>query len=188
MSYKLTHPHYAEFDGQIKVGRLQLVEPAMRHAPASFEWVSDPVVIRLMGAETFTPSLAGEEERIRKILADEEAYHWIIEVEGRAVGNINLHDITETSQRFKVKAATFAILLGDQRMWGKGVGTAATQAVLDWAFRQAGFGLIAARALTQNLGSIRLLEKSGFVFVGTEPYDGPDLGEPALWQNYEIAA
>lgn len=185
--YHTTHPAYQEFDLQVAHGSsLQLVAPELKHAPDSLRWVTDAEAVRLMGADLSDISLAGEEERLHKIIEDQDAYHWIIVVDGRAVGNINLHDIAETSQRFNAKAGTLAILLGDKDVWGKGIGTKALQAVVAWAFEKADFSLITARAVTQNHGSTRLLQKVGFAFTGTEAYDGPDFGEATLWHDYVL--
>jgi RimJ/RimL family protein N-acetyltransferase len=186
-TYYATHPAYQEFDLHTVGGfPLRLVQPEMKHAVDSLRWVTNTEAVRLMGGDFSDVSLAGEEEQLRSIIKDHNAYHWIIVLDGRAVGNINLHDIAETSQRFNTKAATFAILLGDDGSWGKGVATAALQAVAAWAIHYADFSLISARAVTQNRGSIRLLEKVGFVSTGTEAYDGPDFGEATLWHTYVL--
>lgn len=61
------------------------------------------------------------------------------------VGNINLHEIAQSSADFNSSAATLAYLIGEPEVWGRGITTAATRAVLGWAFREAGFDVVRAR-------------------------------------------
>jgi ribosomal-protein-alanine N-acetyltransferase len=50
--------------------------------------------------------------------------------------------------------------------WGQGFATEAAQACLDYGFRRLGLSRIIARALPENIGSWRVLEKVGMKFTG----------------------
>lgn len=50
----------------------------------------------------------------------------------------------------------------------KGLGYEGTQALVDWAFEQKGVTLVKAECVDSNIGSIRILEKSGFRCVKRE--------------------
>jgi RimJ/RimL family protein N-acetyltransferase len=185
--YVDTHPGYRELElhfGDHK--SLRLAMPTMEHAAASMAWVAQPDVMKMMGSDAQNVSLVGEQARMREILTDCDAYHWMIVLDERAVGNINLHDIARMSRLFAVKAASLAYLLGDPNLWGKGLGSAVVETVLSWAFTSGDFEVIAARAIAQNQRSRRLLERLGFREYGVEPYDGPGFGGPTVWHNYRL--
>ncbi len=52
--------------------------------------------------------------------------------------------------------------------WGQGYGTAAARAVLSRVFSEQDWPFVAARSLTHNPASIRILEKCGFQYQKTE--------------------
>jgi [ribosomal protein S5]-alanine N-acetyltransferase len=184
--YASSHPRYREIDvTDWSRGRLRLITPEVRHASEGLSWLKRPEVVRFLGGDFSDLSIEGERRRMRVILDDSDAYHWEIEINGRVVGNINLHDITQSSTDFNRSAATLAYLIGEPEWWGRGVATAAARAVLGWAFLEAGFEVIRARIVPQNLASITVIEHVGFRRYGKEPYTGPDLGEPTYWILYE---
>ena len=51
--------------------------------------------------------------------------------------------------------------------WGQGYATEAARALLQWAFDTLDLNRVQAEADTRNLGSVRVLEKLGFVREGT---------------------
>jgi len=59
-----------------------------------------------------------------------------------------------------------------KKFWGKGYATEAARATLNYGFVCLGLPKIIARALPQNLASIRVLEKCGMKYVRDEFVDG----------------
>ena len=57
--------------------------------------------------------------------------------------------------------------------WGKGYGTEAVIAAVDWALKQPGVKRIEAETEPGNIASQRVLEKAGFVPAGTNGEEGP---------------
>ena len=57
--------------------------------------------------------------------------------------------------------------------WGKGYATEAVIAVTEWALKQPGVSRIEAEAEEDNLASLRVLEKAGFVPTGERGEEGP---------------
>jgi ribosomal-protein-alanine N-acetyltransferase len=76
-----------------------------------------------------------------------------------SVGTVGL---TITSKEHR--AAEFSIVIG-RAYWGKGIGTAATALVKDYAFGSLGLAELHAEVLQRNIASIRLLERAGFQLV-----------------------
>lgn len=187
MNYKKSHPHYGELEiSNYEKARLRLVEPKIEYAKISLTWTSNHEIVQYMGADFSNPSLEKEIERLQKIIDSKDEYNWMIEVDGKIIGNVALHDIQEKSTEFGVKAATFTILIGDKKYWGQGIGGHVTRAILDWAFNQGDFEVIFSRALEQNIGSLKALSNEGFENVGTTPCEILINGQHATWQNFKL--
>lgn len=78
----------------------------------------------------------------------------------KLVGTIGFHTISDVN-----RSAELAYDI-DPEHWGKGIGTAATCAVVRWAQAEFGFVRTQATTLLSNRRSSRVLEKSGFQHEG----------------------
>ena len=67
----------------------------------------------------------------------------------------------------------------DESFEGHGYATEAVNAVTAWAFQQDGIARIEAEAEEENVASLRVLEKSGFVPTGERGEEGPRF----VWKN-----
>lgn len=180
MKYQDSHPGYEE----LTVGDIRLITPSLDHASASLSWVQSLDVVQYMGADFPSPTLEGEEKRIRDIISNPDEYSWMIESGGSVIGNVFIGSIAEMTAKYGVKAGTLTILIGDTNFWGKGIATSVCSAVLNWAKRNE-FRVMTARALQENEGSIKTLQKLGFEETGTEPYEGLVHGKKSAWKNFE---
>ncbi|MFA1624570.1 GNAT family N-acetyltransferase [Rhizobium mongolense] len=93
----------------------------------------------------------------------ENPYAWIIEIEGRLIGEIRLHNLDVRDRR-----ASMAIGLYDPTLLGKGVGSEAIRLLIQHAFVQLKLHRIGIRVLAYNTRAIRAYEKCGFVVEGRE--------------------
>jgi RimJ/RimL family protein N-acetyltransferase len=87
-------------------------------------------------------------------------FAWNIQVDGKIVGNIGLHRIDRVHRR-----AELGIMIGDKKMWGKGLAQALEAVILDYAFSNiVAFGLnkVTAGVLEGNMASKAALKKCGF--------------------------
>jgi RimJ/RimL family protein N-acetyltransferase len=181
------HPNYQELEiTEFKSGKLRLVAPDLKYARASLMWVSDPEVVKYMGMDFSDISFEGEQKRLQEIIDDKDAIHWMIEINGRVIGDINLSEISKTSAEFNKKAGKLNYLLGERFFWGKGIGTAISKAVINWAFKQGEFEVVKSRAVPQNKASLSLLRTLGFVEYKTEEYTGPDFGQPTFYITLKL--
>ena len=71
--------------------------------------------------------------------------------------------------------------------WGKGYATEGSRALIRKGFTELGVERVVAETMTVNLGSRRVLEKSGLTFVRTFRLDRPDAGEGAEHGAVEYA-
>ena len=78
------------------------------------------------------------------------------------VGYVYLNDID-----YQKRSCSFAKLLGNKDLWGKGYGTQATMLALYYAFYELGLERVEATQLLTNRASIRVNEKCGFKIEGT---------------------
>lgn len=185
--YLRTHPGYREIDVQdYSGGSLKLRRHSLAFAQSSLDWVNDPDVRQFMGADFSHVSLQTELKRIREILANKDEYHWAIDYKGIIIGSVTLHDIREQSKQCRCKAASLTVLIGYPNARKKGIASASMRAVLAWAFEEGGFEMVTARALRENVASIRTLEKLGFLPNGTEPYDGLVNGKRSEWKVFTM--
>lgn len=187
MEYQESHSDYEKLEvPYYKGGKLRLIEPHLEHAVVGLNWVSNHETIQYMGADFSNPSLEKEQKRLREIIENKDAYSWMIELDGKVIGNLTLGDIQEKSSESGMRTGNFTILIGDKNYWGKGIAFAVSRKVLDWAFHKAGFRKIVARALELNVGSIKTLQKLGFQETGTTPYEGLVNSNQTVWHNFEL--
>ncbi|MDA8198507.1 MAG: GNAT family N-acetyltransferase [Thermaerobacter sp.] len=122
-------------------------------------WDGNPAVARLMG---------------RRFEDLDSAYRWLLTMgprqgrlavavmEGRTLmGDVELEHIVWRSAEAELR-----ICLGDPATWGRGLGTAAMQRVLSWAFGPLRLRRVYLRVTVDNLRAVRLYEKCGFVKRG----------------------
>jgi RimJ/RimL family protein N-acetyltransferase len=187
-TYLETHASYEELlITNFGKHKLRLITPDIKYAKDSLEWVRDKDVVQYMGSDFSNVSLEGEEKRLRDIVNDNNAYHWIVECDGKAIGNININEINQISEEFGIRSGTLNYLIGNKVLWGQGIATAIARQVLDWAFSKGQFEIIKSRVLVQNKASQAVLKKLGFSEYGREDYDGPDIGKDTWYITYKIS-
>ena len=75
----------------------------------------------------------------------------------RCIGHVGLYKIDS-----RLRKGEFAIIVGDTRSQGKGIGRSATVAMLEWGFGQLNLHKISLSVLASNKRAIRLYETLGF--------------------------
>jgi RimJ/RimL family protein N-acetyltransferase len=130
-----------------------------------FQHVTDPESIRMAAftAEDQTDRRAFL-ARMSRIRADTSAWNRVIDVDGAIVGTIASFRIDDQLE------VTYWV---DRTLWGKGVASAALQILLAGTAERPVF----ARAASDNVGSLRVLEKAGFRRVGVDRGFAPARGE-----------
>ncbi len=120
----------------------------------------DPEVRRLTGTHRiFT------EEELRAFAASRPDHHdradWLVYADDTCVGDCALIDFDPDNAE-----VNYRIALNDMGFTGRGHGTAATDAVLEYAFETAGLHRVALQVFDFNTHAQRSYEKSGFVREG----------------------
>lgn len=87
--------------------------------------------------------------------------YWIIELDGEPVGMANLYDISTLQKR-----AYWAFYLADDRVRGKGVGSATERFVMRHVFEDLGLEKLCCEVLATNEGVIKMHQRYGFKIDG----------------------
>jgi RimJ/RimL family protein N-acetyltransferase len=74
------------------------------------------------------------------------------------VGSIYLQNFEKDNNK-----AEWGIYIGEEKAYGKGVGTEAARLLLEYAFNDLGIHKVISRVLAKNKASIRMNEKAGYV-------------------------
>lgn len=92
--------------------------------------------------------------------ADNTRYNWAIELEGKAVGNIDVVKIVDTTAYMGWQL--------DSTYWNKGFITEAAAAVRDYLFSEIGIDAIEASHIQANIASGKVMQKLAMTMLPTE--------------------
>lgn len=124
----------------------------------------DPEIYRYLGADPRKLSPLTDEQA--KAWVENIASHpaaWVIEHQGRAIGEILIDNFVEADRR-----AGLIIGILDKEALGKGLGTEAIRAVAEFCFDVLDLHKLSMRVLSFNTRAIRAYERVGFVREGLE--------------------
>ena len=147
----------------IKTERLILRQFQLRDNADMFQWASNPDVVKFLSYE---PHKTIEETNAIltswvKSYNEMSTYNWAIEFQGVVIGNISVVDKDDEC---------FTCHLGwqiDKPYWNKGIMTEAAKAVVDYLFDQVHYDRITSGCDTRNIGSSRVMQKTGMTLEGT---------------------
>ena len=90
-------------------------------------------------------------------------YYWGIELKeiGEIIGDISIVRLEEAHLSCEIGYCM------SRKYWGNGIMTEALKAVIDYLFAEVGFNRIAAKHDTNNVGSGKVMIKSGMSYEGT---------------------
>ncbi len=142
-----------------KKTRLRAIE--REDLPTFVRWMNDPEVRQYL--EIYLPmSMAEEEQWFEAHLKDDTSRIFGIESEdGRLIGNVGLGDLD-----WKNRNAHLGIVIAEKERWGRGYGTDAIRALLDFAFNQMNLHRVYLSVFDFNERAIRCYEKCGFRHEG----------------------
>jgi len=121
-----------------------------------FEQMSDPVSVQMAAFTTEDPNdRAAFESHMATLRASPDVTVRAITCDGRLVGTIG---------RFVLEGVTEVTYWLDRSFWGKGIASRALELLLEGVPVRP----VRARIASDNVGSLRVLQKAGFETVGTE--------------------
>lgn len=130
---------------------------------AYVQWLNDTTVNRYSEYRFVTHTRASACAHLERVCVDEQSHFFAIILRdgGRHVGNAKLGPVDPHHAR-----ASFGIMIGERDVWGKGCATEVLTLLERYAFVTLGLHKLTAGAVAENVGSIRMLEKRGFVVEG----------------------
>ena len=148
-------------------GERVYLRPAERNdIPYFVRWFNDAETASFLSLRA-PMSIAAEEQWFERLQADNGKSRWhfvmCLLATGQPIGTIGLFDVDEVNG-----SAGMGIMIGEKSLWGKGLGTDALNALLDFGFGELRLERIWLEVNDDNLRGKRSYEKSGFKFEGTE--------------------
>ncbi len=107
------------------------------------------------------PNLEYEKEWLDKMARDPNELYWVIEHEGRAVGGTGIHGIN-----WKQGWGTTGTVIGDKKVWGKGLGRELMQLRARYAFTELPLRKLKSGYLDGNEASGKAQAAAGYREVG----------------------
>lgn len=149
----------------IRGRRVLLRSPERSDIPTFVRWFNDAETISYLSMRA-PMSQAAEERWFERMLADDGKgeYHFVMcrLEDGRPIGTIGLFDINHVNG-----TAGVGIAIGEKDLWGKGLGSDALLALLDFGFGELRLNRIWLEVYAYNPRGRRSYEKCGFVLEGT---------------------
>jgi RimJ/RimL family protein N-acetyltransferase len=161
----------------ISSGRVYLRPFEASDAELYRRWRADADPMALAGWHERAPlSLAQVEKRIAR-LADEQGKEHVtflicLQADDRPIGEVMLADLDRRNG-----SAQLGIFIGEAGEWGKGYGTDAVNAIVDFGFAELRLERIWLNVWTENPRARRAYEKAGFMDEGTLRHDRFEHGE-----------
>ena len=127
-------------------------------------WANDERVTKFL---TWQPHKNAEETKGLlqawvKSYENPATYNWLIEFEGKAIGNIGVVRLNEHSEN-----ADIGYCMG-VNYWNKGLMSEAAKGIIDYLFEEIGMHRIRIQHAVKNPASGRVAQKCGLTYEGTE--------------------
>lgn len=127
--------------------------------PRCVKWINDPEVSKFLSGH-WPMTMPAEKKWFETHATSDSKDSIILAIEtsdGVHIGNMGFHRIDWVSG-----VATSGALIGEKRYWGRGYGTDAKMALLDYAFNTLGLRKVCSQALAFNGRSIAYSKRCGY--------------------------
>ncbi len=147
-----------------QLGSFLLRRPEPEDLKALYQQKNDPQIASLLGGFSVGYAMADLEEWLEYHRKTTNEALWVVvdaENSNECVGHVGLYNID-----FRIGMAEFAILLGNPRVWGKGLGKACTNFALQYGFNELNLNRIYLSVLATNERAIMLYHSLRFAEEG----------------------
>lgn len=147
--------------GPVIQGKLvRLRPPTHDDLPTMVTWFEDLEVTRFLKLR-HPPSLEAEKEWFERTARDPDAIYWVVEFEGQIAGGTGVRMID-----WKHGHGTTGTVLGDKKVWGRGLGRELMQLRAEFLFKQTPLRSLRSGYLDGNVASARAQAAAGYKEVG----------------------
>ena len=126
-------------------------------------WLNDAQVTRYMESGTF-PSTSEDLDRFYQEVTGSRNQVLLAIIDTKSnqhIGNVKLGPI-----HWVHRSATFGILIGDKKYWGKGIGLEATRLMVEYGFTRLNLRRIDLGVFADHDSAVRCYERAGFKVEG----------------------
>ena len=142
--------------------RVNLRPIARADIPTLIRWINDPQVREFLGVANFPKTEREEEEWVARMGKNDTDISLGIETkEGVLIGTMGIHQIDWVN-----RMATTGALIGEKAYWGKGFGTDAKMALLEYAFNTLNLHKICSSVIAFNKRSLAYSLHCGYKVEG----------------------
>lgn len=147
----------------LETRRLTLVAFADEHRTKRYVgWLNDPEVVRYSEQRHRRHTLSSCREFVGSFVGG-PSHLWAIIEKQRGLGHIgNINSAVDEPNR----TADVAILIGEKKAWGQGLGAEAWTAVVDYLLGPGGMRKVTAGAMAENKAMLKIMEKAGMAEEG----------------------
>lgn len=148
---------------QIAGHLVALRRPIQSDLPSVMRWYRDPEVARLTRYQERQMNQAEIQRffEVRMLAPDALAYSIVELASARLIGFTTFSSLDGDNG-----SVMFHITIGERDAWGRGLGTEATQLMLQHAFERLGLHRVGLAVFSYNTRAIRAYEKAGFRVEG----------------------
>ncbi|MGO1468950.1 MAG: UDP-4-amino-4,6-dideoxy-N-acetyl-beta-L-altrosamine N-acetyltransferase [Tissierella sp.] len=138
--------------------RIYLSPLEKEHIETVRQWRNDPDIRKYFFSSHFINKLQ-QDEWFERYSRDNSQVSFAIlnKDDNKIIGTIGLSKIDHYHQR-----AEMGTMIGDKNSWGKGVGSEATNLIVEYAFNNLNLQKVYCYIADDNIGSIKKNEKVGF--------------------------
>lgn len=150
---------------EIQTDRLLMRKYDMEDSRILYEkFGSDPQMYEYSGWNPYASYDMAKEtvQRFIESYDHPDFYGWAIETEGHLIGTIGAYDYDPNTDRIEIGMSI------ERSSWGNGYATEALTGVIRYLTRDEGIGVITAWCASDNIGSMKAMEKAGMRHTSTE--------------------
>ena len=147
---------------KIHTERLILKQLNLNHLSDDYvRWMNDTDVNKYL--ESGGDYTISKLEQFLKEQEEKDILFWAIHIKesNKHIGNIKIDPINESTM-----SGEYGIMIGDKEEWGKGFAKEASNAVIDYCFKELDLNEITLGVIDSNLSAVQLYENMGFVRIG----------------------
>lgn len=149
---------------EIKTNKFLLRELRVDDVGDFFTYISDENVKEFLSDDSAPGSLVSARAELgywRGLFKSKRSIYWGIEIDGKLVGTCGYNNWSRVNRRCEISYDLA------YNYWNRGIMTKAIAEISDFALENMGVNRVQATVATDNIGSIKVLEKNNFIREGT---------------------
>lgn len=127
------------------------------------EWLNDMEIGQFVTLSDTVLDIDKEGVLLRKLMDEEHIFAIVEKDTNKVIGNCGIHNVSQVHRN-----ASLGIFIGEKTFWNQGIGTEATNLLLDFAFNILNLHNIYLSVMSYNKRAIRCYEKIGFKKIGVQ--------------------